>query len=398
MISKVSVLLPTLLLPTLLLITMTGCGSFDTKFNFFGGNTQQISITTTTLPAATAGTPYSQSLAASGATPPYSWTLSSSTLPDGLTLNPSGIISGTPTSASITSNFTIQVSDSSTPPNTATQALSIQVAGTGSILITSLTLPDATVTTPYSGQLTATGGSGSYSWNVSSGTLPGGLALNGATGLISGTPNSAGTSLFTVTVTDSFNSNVTASLNYTLRSNVITIVTTSPLPVATEGVPFSQTFIATGGLAPYTWSIPSGLIPKGLVLNQTTGILSGVPTVHGTYNLPVTVTAANDTTTKTLFLQVNGSGSLLSITTTALIPAPVVNTWYSQQLTATGGTTPYAWSLESGSALPAGLVLNSSGVISGISTTAGTTTVTVQATDTATLPVTAKLTLTITVN
>jgi hypothetical protein len=313
-------------------------------------------------------------------------------------LNSSGIISGTPTAASITSTFTVKVSDSSTPPNTATQELTIQVAGTGSILITSLTLPDATVTIPYSGQLTATGGSGSYLWTLSSGTLPAGLTLNGTTGLISGTPRAAETSLFSVTVTDSADSNITASLNYTLQSNVITIITTSPLPTATEGVPFSQTFIATGGLAPYTWSIPNGLIPKGLVLNQTTGILSGVPTVHGTYNLPVTVTAANDTTTKTLFLQVNGSGSLLSITTTALIPAPVVNTWYSQQLTATGGTTPYAWSLESGSALPAGLVLNSSGVISGISTTAGTTTVTVQATDTATLPVTAKLTLTITVN
>jgi len=396
--SKISVLLLILLLPTLLLTTMTGCGSFNSKFNFFGGNTQQITITTTTLPAATAGIPYSQSLSASGATTPYSWSLSSGTLPAGLTLNSSGIISGTPTSASITSTFTVKVSDSSTPPNTTTQSLTIQVAGTGSILITSLTLPDATVSTPYSGQLTATGGSGSYVWTLSSGTLPGGLTLNGATGLISGTPRSAGTSLFTVTVSDPADPNVTASLNYTLRSNVITFVTTSPLPVATERVPFSQTFIATGGTAPYTWSIPGDLIPKGLVLNQANGILSGVPTVPGTYNLPVTVTAANDTTTTIFFLQVNGSGSMLSITTVDLIPAPTVNTYFSHQLTATGGTTPYTWSLESGSALPAGLVLDSSGVISGIPTTAGTTTVTVQATDTATLPVTVKQTLTIAVN
>jgi hypothetical protein len=313
-------------------------------------------------------------------------------------LNSSGIISGTPTSASITSTFTVQVSDSSTPPNTATQSLTIQVSGTGSILITSLTLPDATVSTPYSGQLTATGGSGSYVWTLSSGTLPGGLTLNGATGLISGTPRSAGTSLFTVTVTDSANTTVTASLNYTLKTNVITIVTTSPLPVASEGAPFSQTFIASGGTGPYTWNIPSGLIPKGLVLNQTTGVLSGVPTVPGTYVLPVTVTAASDTTTNDFILQVNGSGSLLSVTTTALIPAPVVNTYFNRQLTATGGTTPYTWSLESGSALPAGLALNSGGVISGVPTTAGTTTVTIQVTDTATIPVTVKQTLTITVN
>jgi hypothetical protein len=377
---------------------VTGCGSFDSRFNFFGGNSQQITITTATLPDATAGMPYSQSLSASGATAPYSWTLSSGALPDGLLLNSSGIISGTPTAASITSTFTVKVSDSSTSPNTVTQALTIQVAGAGSILITSFTLPDAMVSTPYSGQLTATGGSGSYSWNLSSGSLPGGLTLNGATGLISGTPRSAGTFLFTVTVTDTANSAVTASLNFTLRANVIAIVTTSPLPVAPAGGAFSQTFIATGGTAPYTWSIPSGLIPRGLVLNQVTGILSGVPTLPGAYNLPVTVTTTNDTTTTVFFLQVTGSGSLLTITTTDLIPAPVVNTYFSRQLTATGGTTPYTWSQASGTSLPAGLVLNAAGVISGIPTTTGATTVTLQVTDTATLPVTVKQPLTITVN
>jgi hypothetical protein len=386
------------LVGVILLVTMTGCGSFDTKFNFFGGNTQQITITTTTLPDATAGMPYSQSLTASGATAPYTWTLSSGTLPDGLSLNSSGIISGTPTAASITSTFTVKVSDSSTTPNTVTQALTIQVAGAGSILITSFTLPDAMVTTPYSGQLTATGGSGSYSWNLSSGSLPAGLTLNSATGLISGTTRSAGTSLFTVTVSDPANSAVTATLNYTLRSNVITIVTTSPLPVATGGAPFSQTFIATGGTTPYTWSILSGLIPKGLVLNQANGTLSGVPTVPGTYNLPVKVDTTNDTTTNIFFLQINGSGSLLAITTTDLIPAPVVNTYFSRQLTATGGTTPYTWSLASGTSLPAGLVLNAGGMISGIPTTTGVSTVTLQVTDTATLPGTAKQTFTITVN
>lgn len=386
------------LLGVILLSFMTGCGSFNTTFNFFGGNTQQISITTTTLPAATVGIPYSQSLSASGGTTPYSWTVSSGTIPDGLLLNTSGVISGTPTAISISSTFTVQVSDSSTSPNTATQSLTIQVAGSGSILITSTTLPDATVSTPYGGQLTATGGSGSYFWTLFSGTLPGGLTLNGTTGLISGTTNSAGISTFTVTVTDTANSNVTASLNYILQSNVLTIVTTSPLPTATEGSAFSQTFIGTGGTAPYTWSIPSDLVPKGLVLNQTTGILSGVPTAHGTYNLPVKVSTANATTTSVFFLQINGSRSLLSVTTIALAPAPKYNTYFSQQLTATGGTTPYSWSLASGGALPPGLVLNSSGVISGIPTTTGTTPVTMQVTDTATIPTTVKQTLTITID
>ncbi|MDA8332919.1 MAG: putative Ig domain-containing protein [Candidatus Dormibacteraeota bacterium] len=87
-----------------------------------------LTITTTSLPGGTVGTAYTQALAASGGTPPYSWTISSGALPSGLTLSSGGVISGTPTSAG-TASFGVTVTDASGPtPETASAHLSIQVA------------------------------------------------------------------------------------------------------------------------------------------------------------------------------------------------------------------------------------------------------------------------------
>jgi hypothetical protein len=87
-----------------------------------------VGISTSTLPNAVQNQPYSASLNATGGTPPYSWALSNNTaLPQGLTLSPTGQITGTPTVVG-TITFTIQVSDSSTPQQTATQQLTIVVA------------------------------------------------------------------------------------------------------------------------------------------------------------------------------------------------------------------------------------------------------------------------------
>ena len=88
------------------------------------GTNGSITITTTTLPAATIGTAYSQTLAATGGTTPYTWSVTSGTLPSGITLSTSGVISGTPTSAG--STFTVSVSDSSSSILTNTQSLIIQ--------------------------------------------------------------------------------------------------------------------------------------------------------------------------------------------------------------------------------------------------------------------------------
>ena len=116
-------------------------------------NSAPLSITTSSLPNAVLNTAYSATLAASGGTLPYSWTIASGSLPTGLNLNGSGVISGNPTVAGLY-NFTVRVRDSSNPVQTVTRALSITVASAATVTIwPSNTVPgvvDAARTVPSS--------------------------------------------------------------------------------------------------------------------------------------------------------------------------------------------------------------------------------------------------------
>ena len=159
-------------------------------------------------------------------------------------------------------------------------------------------------------------------------------------------------------------------------------ITTDSLPNATINVAYSQTLTASGGAAPYTWTIISGMLPTGLTLISSTGVISGTPTSNGTYPFTVKATdATNATATKPLSITVGNSGSgALQITTTSL-PAGTVGNSYNGSVQATGGNTPYTWSIISG-ALPAGLQLDSSnGAITGTPTASGTANFTVQVQD-----------------
>jgi hypothetical protein len=161
-----------------------------------------LSITTSSLPGGTVSVAYTATLAASGGTSPYTWSLASGTLPAGLNLNAAGSITGTPTTAG-SSTFTVRVTDSAAPAATVTRSLTITIAAAPtSLSITTAALPGGTVGASYSATLAASGGTTPYTWSLASGTLPPGLTLS-ATGSISGTPTTAGTSTFTVRVTDS---------------------------------------------------------------------------------------------------------------------------------------------------------------------------------------------------
>jgi uncharacterized protein YdaL len=163
-------------------------------------STEAPTVTTPTLAAGNVGSPYSQQLGATAGIGAEKWSVSSGTLPAGLTLNATtGVISGTPTKTATTS-FTVKVTDSATPTaNSATQALTLTInaALPPPLTITTTSLPAATVGVAYSQTLTSTGGAGVDTWSVSQGTLPPGLVLNAATGVVSGTP----TALFNATVT-----------------------------------------------------------------------------------------------------------------------------------------------------------------------------------------------------
>ena len=143
------------------------------------------SVTTTSLSVALKNVGYSQALTATG-TAPITWSLSSGSLPAGLTLaSYTGLISGTPTASGVF-GFTLRASNAS---GSASRALSLTVNVSASISTKSL--PDAVMGAAYSQTLTATG-TDPITWGIISGALPGGLSLNSATGVISGNPTDSG--------------------------------------------------------------------------------------------------------------------------------------------------------------------------------------------------------------
>lgn len=184
-----------------------------------------VSITTMSLPDATVGTAYSQTVAATGGTTPYTWAVTAGALPAGLTLNATtGVISGTPTTVA-TSSFTVTVTDAGGV--TAKQALSI---ATGAALtVTPTTLPAATVGVAYTQKFTAAGGKSPYTFAISG--TPAGFTFAASTATISGTATTAGSFPFTVTVTDSAGTTINDNLTLTVNSPsppTVTVTFTGP--------------------------------------------------------------------------------------------------------------------------------------------------------------------------
>jgi uncharacterized repeat protein (TIGR01451 family) len=235
--------------------------------------------------SATVNTAYSAAFGVNPGTGPYVWSISTGSLPAGITLNSStGVLSGTPT-ASGTFPFTVKVTDSYGMAATFATTLSV-VSGPA---MTYGAPPTGEVGVPYSDTLTETGGTSPFTW-TSTGTLPAGITLSSSTGVLSGTPTAAGASTFMVVVTDV--NGATASQSTTVTVVGDPVLGTLSLPGGAVGAAYSYTPSATGGTAPYTWST-TGTLPAGLTINSMTGVLSGVPTAAGTSNFSVVVTDAD---------------------------------------------------------------------------------------------------------
>jgi Putative Ig domain len=282
-----------------------------------------LSITTPTLPTAVKGAHYSKTLAATGGTTPYTWSVTGGKLPTGLTLATStGIVSGAP---ALGGSFpvTITVKDSSSPALTKsiTGSLTVQESA---LSITSTSLPSGTAGTTYTQTLTATGGTRPYTWSISSGKLPAGLTFAAGTGIISGKPTSGGSFPITTTVKDSSSPALTKSaavvLSVTSTGAAALTINSATLPSATEGTSYSAPLTATGGTPSYTWSISSGKLPAGLTLAATSGTISGKPTAIGTSAFTATVTDNGDPT--------QAKSAATSITVAAPAPTGPGTTWY----------------------------------------------------------------------
>ena len=151
----------------------------------------------------------------------------------------------------------------------------------------SLQRPSGEVGIRFAKTLSATGGSGTYSWALASGTLPTGVTLDTAKGTITGTPRTAGNFAFTLTATDSEGraSNTNAALTVAPRL----AVKTNGLKSAKLAQAYQVKLATTGGVQPVAWRMVSGKLPLGISLSHKAGTIAGTPRRAGSF--PVTLEA-----------------------------------------------------------------------------------------------------------
>ena len=277
-------------------------------------------------------------------------------------------------------------------------------------------LPSGANGNPYdlpSGEtIVVTGGVAPYTYALSgalknadgtSNMLPPGLTLNPGTGAIAGIPSSpttGGTATafeFTVTVTDSDGvqafqpdlQRVSQAFQITVTPPTTLSITTTSLPNGTLNAAYSAPVATTGGVTPYVLSLIAGALPPGLSFNTASGQITGIPAFDGTATYPQAYPFTIQVTDHTLPTAQMQSKALsitiqkpppLQITTTSPLPGGSVATAYQTSLVATGGVSPYTWSVISGQ-LPSGLALAPDGTISGTPVLTGTFTFTAQVAD-----------------
>ena len=300
-------------------------------------------ISTAEIKSAATGQHYSLQLTASGTTP-ITWTHTGS-LPDGLTLSESGLISGTPTKAG-SSTFTVTATNSI---GNDSRKFTLQVLDP--VNITTSSLKTGTIGKPYSITLKAKG-TKPLTWSAEG--LPSGLKIS-EKGKISGKPTEFGT--FTVKFTISNGAgNATKELKLNIKG--IPPKISGSLAKAELSVPYSSGLKLSKGSLPITWSI-TGELPDGLVFDASTGVISGTPTSYKSSGFKLKITASNGAGEKSKSVKLKVKGTKPKITTTSL-PNATQGRSYNAKLTATG-SEPITWKAEN---LPEGLSLNGD-VISG---------------------------------
>jgi hypothetical protein len=253
---------------------------------------QAPTITGDVPPAGNVGLSYSYAFTLSG-TPAPAAAITAGTLPDGLTLNPNGTISGTPTKSG---GFSFTITAANGAATTATKQSSIFISPNAAITGTP---PVATTGVPYSFGFTV-GGSPSPVVSKVSGTLPPGLTLN-ANGAVTGTPTTAGTYAFTVGATNQYFS---AQVQATITVGDAPVFS-ADAPKGTLGVGYSHAFTPTGT---GTVTMTATGLPDGLSLSPA-GTLSGTPTSTGSWTVSLVATNSFGTTTKTQTVTIDPSAA-----------------------------------------------------------------------------------------
>ncbi|MBD0324161.1 MAG: putative Ig domain-containing protein, partial [Aldersonia sp.] len=291
-----------------------------------------LAISNTVLGSGNVGVAYAERLTASGGSEPYAWSTIAGALPPGLFLNSgTGQITGSPTSAG-TFRFTARVTDAVG----ATRDAEIAITINSTFQIADCPSPAATVGQQYAAVLAGGGGQAPFVWTIGSGSLPTGLNLNGATGVITGLPTQAGSASFTLRASAAANTVATRSCSIQVAAAGLAVRTAGALPQAMVGIPYSTTLAADGGQGPYTWRVVDGALPAGVTLS-TNGTITGTTDATGVYSITVQVTDANRAIANQL-LQLTVSAAAtpnVRFTGTTPIVAPAQQLFPSLELDAT---------------------------------------------------------------
>ncbi|MGZ5545369.1 MAG: putative Ig domain-containing protein, partial [Limisphaerales bacterium] len=303
-------------------VTTGSVGSYTVVItNSYGSVTSSVATLAVTCPAITVspgslpdpvvGVSYSQTVGASGGTAPYTFTVAG-TFPEGLTLSPGGVISGIALYVN-QYQFEVIATDAhgcSSETGTANYFMDVSCPG---MTLTPAALPSVVTGTAYSTNLSVSGGVAPYTFAlIGTSVLPPGLTLNTNTGVISGTPTTAGTYDFTVEGYDAYfcPANQAYTMEVTAGCPTITLSPATLLD-GNLGISYSQTFTASGGVASYSYAVTNGSLPNGLSLAPN-GSLTGIPLALATNTFTVTATDANGCPGSANYtLAINPSGSVL---------------------------------------------------------------------------------------
>ena len=323
-----------------------------------GGGSETVNIT------GTVGTSLTQKLTPSTAT----WSVSSGSLPSGISLNKTGTLSGKPTKAG-TFSATLKHSSS----KTVTANFTINPKPVKPAIKTS-SLAAGTVGTAYSQAISVTG---TETITLTVTGLPSGLSFNSSTRYITGTPTKAAVSTVTIKASNA-GGIVTKSLKLTIKAQPPVIKNPGTLPNGIVGVAYSSVqFSTSSGTAPITWSV-SGQ-PSGMKMSSS-GLLNGTPTKAGTFNMTVKASNSGGNATLRVPITIIQKPAIKS----AKMSNGTTDANYTAKFTATGAT-PITWAA---SGLPSGMTLTqtstgTSATITGIPTTPGTFTIKLTLTNTA---------------
>jgi hypothetical protein len=326
---------------------------------------KRLEVITSTLPDGNVGVFYFAWLYGGGGVGDWAWSLApdSEPLPPGLELVGyvwQAMIRGTPTSSG-TFSFTVQVKDSGNPGQTATRRLTLFLDDR--LVIATTLLPFGVVAQPYREPILAYGGTRPYTWELTSGTLPSGLAFDAATGEVVGTPSQDGHFDISVRVVDSSTPPESASASVTLQIRPLLAIATNRLADGLVDEGYTQSLDVVGGRPPITLRVSSGSLPPGLTLGAGTNpegqyfFVTGIPPQVGTFYFTLEATdssAPPSVVTKDLSIRIN---TRLRFTTTSL-PVGLEGDRYDATLSASGGVAPYRWGILYGQPLPQGLTLN----------------------------------------